>query len=242
MNELFNEQLLICAQACINSYRGDHGLVDDSIFDSVNYYEINSAEYLIGIKNKTAYICFRGTHGTHEWMEDLNAIKKHLYFFTKEDVEVHEGFLDHYTSMREHVLDKVNELHKNEITTFIITGHSLGGAMCTLCALDLNLMYSDKKSWDVDCVALASPRVGNKLFRRYFNKNVKTMYRFVYANDLVTKVPTLWMNFFHVKNKIWLDKPGIKDILLHPLRRMIGNPMDHYPQKYLAAMKALYSK
>lgn len=53
------------------------------------------------------------------------------------DMEVHLGFFEAYTDIRERLLNTVTQ-YKNALKhpRILITGHSLGGALATLFAID----------------------------------------------------------------------------------------------------------
>jgi triacylglycerol lipase len=82
-------------------------------------------------------------------------------------------------------------------------GHSLGGAMATICA------YRCKTSSVVrdpqELHTFGSPRVGCKRYVRCANV---THYRWVHNNDVVTRVPPAWMGYRHCGNEIYLDRYG----------------------------------
>ena len=66
--------------------------------------------------------------------------------------------------------------------TFAIVGHSLGGALSTLAALELVEIYSNM-SFIVKTTG--SPRVGNKAFATYYNSKVPNTERLVNNDDTV---------------------------------------------------------
>ena len=85
------------------------------------------------------------------------------------------------------MLAKVKALslvHSNSIV--IIIGHSLGGALATLAAVDL-VPRLDIRSI---LITYGSPRVGNKQFSEYVDKNLHGLnLRVTLKNDVVTVIP-----------------------------------------------------
>ncbi len=67
----------------------------------------------------------------------------------------------------------------------LFTGHSLGGALCTLCAVDVALLHPD---WEVTMISFGSPRVGNHGFARLFDKMCPDAFRICNDCDLITSV------------------------------------------------------
>ena len=58
-------------------------------------------------------------------------------------------------------------------TKILITGDSLGGAIATYGALDIKSKFAEShpdEEVDILWYTMESPRVGNKEFARYFNK------------------------------------------------------------------------
>lgn len=83
----------------------------------------------------------------------------------------------------------------------VFSGHSLGGALATLAAVQFAKQYPDIV---VSCVTFGSPRVGNGSFAQMFNKCCKGSFRFVNEDDPVPMGPTP-IRFTHVKGGQWID-------------------------------------
>ncbi len=77
--------------------------------------------------------------------------------------------------------------------TYVVTGHSLGSALCTLFVME----NREKGKFDVDTLCtFASPRVGDTEFVRRFDELPITSWRIVNTCDVVPKLP-LWLPFFN---------------------------------------------
>src|SRR5262249_28348658 len=139
----------------------------------------------------------RGTE-PNEW-NDIQADANAVMSVVGTLGNVHSGF-NHEVDDLWPVLEK--SLSDNRRPVWFC-GHSLGGAMATICA------YRCKTSHVVNAPqelhTFGSPRVGCK---RYIRHAVVTHYRWVHNNDIVTRVPPVWMGYRHCGNEVYLDRKG----------------------------------
>jgi len=227
--------LIKCIQACINSYGGEHGKVKP-VFEKTKEFTFKNCQGFFGYEDDTLWIIFRGTDQLDDWVKNFRFSLKKInnikykkvtpYEGINPKVKVHEGFIIIYKQAREVIFNEAEKYNK-----IVVTGHSLGGALTTLCALDLSYWYPDKYIFSVP---IASPKVGNKYFVRSYNKRVPHSIRIVYGEDYITKVPLGIMGYPHVKKLLHIGKSNI--LFKIPFLRVIG-VKDHYPQKYLENIK-----
>ncbi|XP_057851047.2 triacylglycerol lipase OBL1 [Cryptomeria japonica] len=104
--------------------------------------------------------------------------------------EDHEKPLAYY-AIRER-LEKLLEQHKD--AKYIVTGHSLGGALAVMFPTIL-LLHNRKKLLEklLAVYTFGQPRVGDEQMGKYMNKNINEpeprYYRVVYSNDLIPRLP-----------------------------------------------------
>lgn len=145
----------------------------------------------------------------------------------KKEVQVHSGFLSAYDSVRTRILSLIElatgysydggeELSKWHV---YVTGHSLGGALATLLALELSSSQLAKRgNISVTMYNFGSPRVGNRNFADVYNQKVKDSWRLINRRDIIPTIPRL-MGYCHVAQPIYLATRYMKSALenLEPL-------------------------
>jgi triacylglycerol lipase len=139
-------------------------------------------------------------------------------------IRVHSGFINSYKSIRLYLHKKFKNSGKEKV---FISGHSLGGALTTCCAIDFQYNFTSK----IEAVAFGCPRIGNKAFADSFNKRVPQFLRVAQGQDIATKLPPFWFFFKHVDNLIEIGK---KRWWL-----FFGSIKDHYHEKYKKAIDKL---
>ncbi|KAK2993356.1 hypothetical protein RJ640_007623 [Escallonia rubra] len=139
----------------------------------------------------------------------------------KQEVQVHTGFLSAYDSVRTRIFslikqaigyidDGADSLSKWHI---YVTGHSLGGALATLLALELSSsQFSKRGAVSVTMYNFGSPRVGNKNFAEVYNEKVKDSWRVVNHRDIIPTVPRL-MGYCHVAQPVYLAAGDLNSAL-----------------------------
>jgi hypothetical protein len=141
--------------------------------------------------NNDVVIAIRGTAGIWEWIHDCEFIPVSCPFVDGAG-RTDDGFTAIYKSLRvattsARVGDALAALAFNHASNSLtICGHSLGGALATLLALDV-AANTDFKNPAV--YTYASPRTGDALFVRTYNRAVPNTYRIANRVDLVPKLP-----------------------------------------------------
>ncbi|GMI67259.1 hypothetical protein like AT5G42930 [Hibiscus trionum] len=158
-------------------------------------------------------VSFRGTEAfnVHDWCTDLDI----SCFENPVMGTIHGGFMkalglvmEHgwppqlprgkrdknfaYYAIREELRRRLNLNHE---TKFIVTGHSLGGALAVLLPAIMALHEETELLERLEGVyTFGQPRVGDSKFKRFMEEHVFDKYgakylRFVYCNDLVPRLP-----------------------------------------------------
>lgn len=154
----------------------------------------------------TVYLAFRGTYSKNDARIDSDISKLECSFLG--DKCVHRGFLNRYLELQEEMKDLLNkkiDLYKietgKEIKKIVVTGHSLGGALSTLAALELQQIY---KKTPVKLITFCSPRVLSfEAYDYVVKKNILQQngengaIRIYRHGDVVASIPFGSMGFKH---------------------------------------------
>lgn len=155
-------------------------------------------------------IIFRGTDNLCNGIEDARISQVPLTnksYKTFKDAKVHEGFMNVYKSLRDELRATVLKMLKEDskLNSIFVTGHSLGGALANLCAVDMDFYYNQgdgKKvipgGYDFNLVTFGSPRVGDAKFANYVNSipRLKRNIRVINQDDIVSQIPVT-SDFIH---------------------------------------------
>lgn len=168
----------------------------------------NGLRVLMGyhIYSKKAFISFRGSENIKNWINNVKFIMVYPYNLDLK-IGIEMGFHNLLNYIKEDIYKNLEELvletKNNEI---MITGHSLGGALGTLFALDI--LLNNNSQYIIDyLVTFGSPRVGNKYLYNYFkNSSILNSYRVTHANDIVPHLPLKILDYHHIKNEIWFNE------------------------------------
>jgi pimeloyl-ACP methyl ester carboxylesterase len=114
------------------------------------------------LRGNSALIAFRGTSGLKDWFTDLS-------FWPAWSLPLrHQGFEWTWQGVKPQVEAWLKEVtaRLGQPPTIYLTGHSLGGAVATLAAVDLSERYPIAR-----VVTLGSPRVGSWGFRKRYARS-----------------------------------------------------------------------
>jgi pimeloyl-ACP methyl ester carboxylesterase len=138
-------------------------------------------------------IAIRGTDGIFEWLQDARFLLVKCPFLPGAGF-TEDGFTDVYESLRiakdtasPRLVDALPNLaFPHPATSLTICGHSLGGALVTLLALDV---AANTKFKSPVAYTYASPRAGDPSFANTYDQVVPHTIRIANRLDLVPKLP-----------------------------------------------------
>jgi triacylglycerol lipase len=130
-------------------------------------------------------LAFRGTGSAVDWASDL--IARQMPFSPVGGAgQTHEGFTRIYLSARERMFALIDRLPAGK--PLFVTGHSLGGALAKLAALDI---AANRSFGQMLVYTFGAPRVGDPKFARAYNQIVPVTFRIQNEFDVVPYLPPL---------------------------------------------------
>ena len=116
----------------------------------------------VATRDKAIYVVWRGSESKKDFQNDASIDKVP---FINDGEKVHIGFKYCWESVVGDTYDAIDTAIENlqgETTDIVVCGHSLGGAVATLYAHSIKKHYPH---YNIKCVTIGSPRVGNKKFK-----------------------------------------------------------------------------
>jgi hypothetical protein len=132
-------------------------------------------------------VSFRGSKTLANWINDMRFAHVDTPFPECSGCFLHKGFITSYDSIAVPLFVAVGQLRAQYNTSsLMVTGHSLGGALAQLAALDLTI-HDEFAVLSPKLYTFGSPRIGNNNFQLYMQS--KTLgWRVVNQHDLVPQV------------------------------------------------------
>ena len=164
--------------------------------DSIEYIdspETDTQGYIRIIDGHIMVISFRGSQQIKDWLTDFNAFNT-VYPYENSDskIKVHKGFIGAYKSVRAQIHRFIKKHNSKKI---FVCGHSLGGSLAKLCAVDIQYNFTV----DLECYVSGNPMVGNKAFVKSYNKRVPNTIRTWMRTDIVPNMPPSWLQIMYEK-------------------------------------------
>jgi hypothetical protein len=145
-------------------------------------------------------VAFRGTRFIGDWLKDFDFLPA-PYAPAPGGGTVHDGFQFVYLAVRENLIALVNK-YSVGYEDILITGHSLGGALCALAAPDL---LNSHPKLQPTVYTWAEPRVGKSDFAKFYDARVNICYRIVNLWDVVPHLPPELAAYEHEGIQVTID-------------------------------------
>jgi hypothetical protein len=153
-------------------------------------------------KTNAVVVAYRGTSDVYNWATDLSAVRVPYPYC--DTCSVHSGFYKAEQQVIGDVHEQVSSLvSKYPSATIMVTGHSLGAALATLTAIDLQDTFDST----VELYTYGCPRVFNQDGANFASAAIGTHYRRTHYKDMVVHVPPMSLGFSHTSGEVYEDGP-----------------------------------
>lgn len=213
----------------VNSYSRR---LSETISNTVRYSLSNLLMgYVLRAKDdRHGVVVLRGTVSVNEWLNNMNYRLVRLHPRHADYGLVHNGFRNVYKGIRGRFRQLLVDIAPEN--PLYLVGHSLGGAVAQIAALDLALQMP-ARAQHVQVYAYASPRIGNKTFVSLYDQTVPTSYRIVNVCDVVPYVPFEQLGaFLQREPSPYADTKG-ELAYVH----QAGNPISNHVSSYHIATR-----
>lgn len=156
---------------------------------------------------------------------------------------IHVGFAKAYISVSQDLIRTIRDLLSLKSRPVLFCGHSLGGALATLCSADLVLQpwWGRLRGGESALVStFGSPKVGNSAFQAVYNQLGISNWRVVAGGDVIARLPSV--GYQHVGRKVVLSARG--DLFVDPdalearlWHRPAASIVHHRKATYLLALR-----
>ncbi|KAG0164280.1 hypothetical protein DFQ28_010953 [Apophysomyces sp. BC1034] len=154
-------------------------------------------------KKKQIDLSFRGTSSLRNFAADLQFL--YADYSPVKGAKVHTGFYKAYKEVAEHVVTTMRkQLESYPKYKVVISGHSLGGAIGILAALDLYQRDARFSKDNLSVFTYGGPRVGNPEFAYYFAGTGINLTRTVNEHDVVPHLPPQAFGYLHPGVEHWI--------------------------------------
>ncbi len=124
--------------------------------------------------------------------------------YTCKQCEVHLGFYEAFRSVATETYNVVQSLiQKYPNAKMTVTGHSLGAALSTISAIEMN-KKSPKLATELH--TFGCPRIGNQKLAQFIKDEFDTLFRVIHSHDIFTHLPEQEQNFHHYPFEVIFDE------------------------------------
>jgi len=179
--------------------------VENFTVTQIFYDEFTNTFGFAGYNNREILVSFRGTRESSldNWITDLNSMALVDFPIGGQNAKVADGFYSAYTALRDQIRKAVQIL-QTSFPTFpiVLVGHSLGGALSSMCAVDLAAQMNGSF---IIHYSFGSPRIGNEDFINYYSQLIPITWRTVNKRDVVPHLPMMMFGFRHTPIEVWFE-------------------------------------
>ncbi|KAK9788444.1 hypothetical protein WJX73_010754 [Symbiochloris irregularis] len=208
---------------------------------------------LLGWSRDQIVVAFRGTASFTNALLDLkiwrtphHAARDYRELCIRGPALVHTGYYEAWMSkgLNQQVLNFLKELFQSGAVRpsarISLTGHSLGGALATLAALDIAVQIAPQS---LQVYTFGCPYVGNHTFAHFYEARVRDTWHIIHNQDIVPRVGKFFFLFKRPGHRVLVDLKGqmiVRPVPLELQLRRGGNVGVHLLRMYRAALVAIF--
>ncbi len=162
-----------------------------------------NSRILVATSHSTVYVVFRGTvsGSLRSWQANLTTNRKNWM-----TGKVHGGFLE-VLNHAKHFFKPILAQRSNRTKEIYFTGHSQGGAVAFLAAMDNTRLILTSRL--AESYTFGQPRAGNRHFCRSAETRLGgSCSRLANGRDLVVGVPPVWQGYGHIRDFLHYNASG----------------------------------
>eukprot|EP00210_Caulerpa_lentillifera_P008426 g8038.t1 len=180
--------------------------------------ELHDTKLIVAYNDSVVLLAFRGTSSLKNVLADLQIsriIHPPIRGNYMSRPRVHRGFLETWYSngLNNRVMELVQRIRDGTNQRVILTGHSLGGALATLAAYDLQL-HASVPSNKIECYTFGAPRVGNYPFAYDYCQRVPNTWNVINDQDYITRTMKFVNLYKRPGHRVIINGQG--DMLVRP--------------------------
>ena len=150
---------------------------------------------------RTIVYAYRCTIDITNYFEDFSFLL--VPYNHCKNCQIHFGFYDAFKSIENRVIGAATQLLAMDPDAHILSiGHSLGGALATITALELQLKFNNVR----ELHTFGAPRIGNYELASFLKQRLPNAYRVVHYRDLAPHLPFELDSYRHQPYEVLYDE------------------------------------
>ena len=155
-------------------------------------------------QGRVIFIIFRGTLSAGEKLTNWMAGRQDAVFDDLKGGGVHRGFQQCYASVHKAIMAFL-AAEAAPGRSIRITGHSLGGALAFLAAMDIATSGLPFRTLEV--FSTGAPLAGSRKWAEYYSQQPIATWRIANERDVVTRIPPTFLGYRHVGTPLLFSSP-----------------------------------
>ncbi|KAL0076055.1 lipase [Phycomyces blakesleeanus] len=188
----------------LNIWACPHCSKDDTLVKSFSSLIFDTSGFIVrNDKAKTINLSFRGTNSIRSFITDIELVSQP--YPPVKGARLHTGFYNSYLEVQNIVVSSmIDQITKYSGYKVTVSGHSLGGAVAVISAMDLYQRDTRFTSSNLVVYTFGSPRIGNKEFAYYAAGTGIKIQRVVNNRDIIPHLLPQAIGYYHNGDEYWI--------------------------------------